>query len=86
MRSPRLKSTARLIASARRQPELAMRVSQALTPDTQRSFVDAVASPPPTPARTSRPGPGLSKCKVSAGRNAMSAQLQWYASQLSRTR
>lgn len=79
--------SSRLIASARQQPELALRVQLQLPFAERELFAATVAQPGRAVAVAARPvsGPGLNKCRAMP-QNAMSAQLHWFALSVNRTR
>ncbi|HEY6725462.1 MAG TPA: hypothetical protein VI197_15610 [Polyangiaceae bacterium] len=78
--------SARLIASARLQPELALRVQLRLPFTSRQQFTAAVARPRASAVTPVRPdaGPGVSKCRVAE--TPMSAQLHWFARSVNRAR
>jgi len=79
--------SSRLIASARQQPELALRYQLQL-PLGSRDLFTAAVSKPRTAASVSarpQPGPSVKKCHP-VPQNSMSAQLQWFALSVNRTR
>lgn len=79
--------SSRLIASARQQPELALRYQLQLPLESRELFTAAVSRPrtAPSVSRPSEPGPSLKKCRP-ALQTAMSAQLHWFALNVNRTR
>ena len=79
--------SSRLIASARQQPELALRCQLQLPLGARELFTAAVSQPRTAPSVSAlpEPGPGVKKCRP-VPKNAMSAQLQWFALSVNRTR
>ena len=80
---PPKSSAARLIASARRQPELALHVQQQLPEATRQLFMAKMAVPSATSAHEVARQPGLAKCSFT--KTAYSAQLEWFAKSLQRS-
>lgn len=76
-----------LIASARQQPELALRTQLSLPFESRELFTAAVSQPRTALPAATRPEqrPGVSKCRP-VPQNAMSAQLQWFALSVGRPR
>lgn len=83
--SPR---SSHLIASARQQPELALRYQLQLPFESRELFTAVVSQPraalAAAPARREQ-GPGVAQCRA-IPQNAMSAQLQWFALSVGRPR
>lgn len=77
--------SSRLIASARQQPELALRYQLQLPLESRELFAAEVSQPRSAARVRPEPGPGVSKCRPALG-NAMSAQLQWFALSVGRVR
>lgn len=79
--------SSRLIASARQQPELALRYQLQLPLESRELFTAAVSQPRRVVGTSvpSDPGPGVRKCRCAA-QNAMSAQLEWFARSVNRAR
>ena len=79
--------SSRLIASARQQPEFALRCQQQLPPGSRELFATTVARPADQVTARVSPvsGPSLKKCRP-APQNAMSAQLEWFALSVGRPR
>lgn len=81
------RSVSLAVASARRQPELGLWLQQRLPLKLQADFVAAVAKPAAmsaAPCEVARPG--LRKCAPRTQVTPMSAQLQWFARSLARSR
>lgn len=78
--------SSRLLASARQQPEFGLRCQQQLPPESRELFATAVARPADQVAEVSPvSGPSVKKCRPVA-KNAMSAQLEWFARSVGRPR